>query len=99
VSLPRVTVEDDLVRVRMGFGFRATFPRSAVTSAVRDERRFVSIGAHGWNGRWLVNGWWGPYVRIELSPVQRAHLLGIPLRLRELLVSTPDPDALIGALT
>jgi hypothetical protein len=32
------------------------------------------------------------------DPAQRAHVLGVPVRLRQLLVSVDDPDALAERL-
>lgn len=37
-------------------------------------------------------------VRIQLQPAQRAYVTGIPVRLRESLVSVSDPAALAAAL-
>jgi hypothetical protein len=37
-------------------------------------------------------------VAIAIDPPAPAHVLGVPIRLRELLVSVDDPDALVGAL-
>ena len=53
------------VKVRMGWGFRATFSRLDVIEVV-DHRPVVSIGAHGWKGRWLVNGAHRPIATIRL---------------------------------
>ena len=40
----------------------------------------------------------GPILAMRLDPVQRASLLGIPIRLRELYVSVDDPAGLATAL-
>jgi hypothetical protein len=93
-----VDVGDVLVVVTYGPWFRAEFPRSAVRSVERDDRRVVSRGVHGWRGRWLVNGAGTGLVRITLDPPQRARTTGIPVRLRELTVNVDDPAALIAAL-
>jgi hypothetical protein len=53
---------------------------------------------HGFNGRWLVNGSGRGIVGIRLDPVQRAYVIGAPVRLRELLVSVTDADAVAAAL-
>jgi hypothetical protein len=95
-----VEVAGDLVRVRMGFGFGTSFPRDVVRHAARWEGRTpLSIGVHGWRGRWLVNGARRPLVVIDLDPTQRARMLGVPVRLRQLIVSVDDPDTLIDELT
>jgi hypothetical protein len=57
-----------------------------------------SVGAHGWGGRWLVNGARGPIVSIEIDPPVHARTILIPNGLRELQVSVDDPDALVAAL-
>ena len=85
------------VRVRMGIGFRAEFPRAAMRSPQRFPNK-LSIGVHGANGRWLVNGAHGPLIAFGLDPPTRARVYGFPVRLRELAVSVDDPDALIGHL-
>ena len=71
--------------------------RPAVT--LRASGRIArSRGVHGWAGRWLVNGSGKGLVSLELKPEQRARVLGVPVRLRELIVSVEDPAALIRSL-
>ena len=82
----------------MGVAFRARFKRSDVASAGPVDMRPISRGVHGLFGKWLVNGAGRNIVRIELRPEQRAHVMRIPVRLRELLVSVGDPSALAKAL-
>jgi hypothetical protein len=93
VGAPRrfadIRVGDDRVRVRMGWFFRARFRRSDVATVV-PARAHVSIGAHGWKGRWLVNGAHRPIAAIELTAAVPARVLGFPIELRELLVSVDD---------
>ena len=48
----------------MGWAFRAKFPRADVID-VANHRPVVSIGAHGWKGRWLVNGAHRPIAAIR----------------------------------
>ena len=69
-----------------------------VADVMGDRRRVVSRGVHGWRGRWLVNGAGVGLVRLRLDPEQRARTLGLPVRLRELIVNVAEPDALIAAL-
>jgi hypothetical protein len=88
----------DLVRVRMGIVFRTDLPRASLRGA-RLVRRRVSVGVHGWRGSWLVNGAQGPLVGFRVDPPDRARVYGVPVRLRELLVSVEDPDALIAELS
>ena len=91
-------VAPDLVRVRMGWAFRADVPRASIR-AVRRVRNALSIGVHGWRGHWLVNGASGPLVAIAIEPSAPARVMGVPIRLRELIASVEDPDAVIAALS
>ena len=93
-----VELDGGVVRVQMGWAFRARFPRSAIAAATPDPRRPLSRGVHGFRGRWLVNGSGRGILRLELAPPQRALVLGFPVRLRTLLVSVDDPAGLAAAL-
>jgi hypothetical protein len=93
-----VHVGGEQVEVRMGWAFRSRFPRSAVVSVSQLGRRPISRGVHGFAGRWLVNGSGEGVVSIELSPRQRAYVLGFPVRLKDLLVSVAEPAVLAEAV-
>ena len=93
-----VAVDKDKVHVRMGWAFRTTFARAAVASTFPLDRRPLSRGVHGVAGRWLVNGSGRGIIGIRLNPRQRARVIGVPIRLRELYVSVADPAALRAAL-
>jgi hypothetical protein len=88
------------VEVRMGWAFRSRFPRSAVASTSTLDIRPLSRGVHGFGGRWLVNGSGRGILSIHLDPVQRAYVMGVPVRVRELLVSVSVTEwpALAAAL-
>jgi hypothetical protein len=92
-------VDPDRVGVRMGWGFHADLPRRSIRSVRRVGNAVMSIGVHGWRGRWLVNGAYGPLVALEIDPPVRARACGIAVRLSELLVSVEDPDAVISQLS
>ena len=94
-----LTLDADTVAVRMAWGFRARFSRGAVAEAKRSAERPLSRGVHGWNGRWLVNGSADGLVELRLEPEQRARVIGVPVRLRRLLVSLEDPEGLLAALS
>lgn len=94
----RISIDGDTVHARMGWGFRATFPRTAAVATDRPTRWVVSRGVHGWRGKWLVNGAGRPLVDITVQPVQRARVCGFPVRLAHLIVSVDDPDGLVEAL-
>lgn len=93
-----VEVDAEEVRVRMGWAFRARFPRTAVVRAGRLQARPMSRGVHGFAGRWLVNGSGNGILAIELAPVQRGYVMGFPVRLRQLMVSVTEPEALASVL-
>jgi hypothetical protein len=59
----------------------------------------LSRGVHGFAGRWLVNGSPDGILTIDLDPVQRAYVMGVPVRLRQLMVSVADSSALARALS
>ena len=93
-----VTVTDDEVVVTQGWAFRTRFPRAAVTGVRRQAGSVLSRGAHGWSGRWLVNGAGDGLVVLTIEPTTRARVTGVPVSLSELTVSVDDPDGLVAAL-
>ncbi len=103
LGMPRshsyVELDDDIVRVRLGWGFAASIPRRAITGAGRGpDVRGITAGAHGWRGRWLVNGSREGIVRLDVDPPARAWTLGFPLRLRRLDVSLEEPERFLATL-
>jgi hypothetical protein len=97
-----VRVDDDSVLVNMGargWTFSADVPRSSITAAEPVSGQVWSWGAHGWKGRWLVNGSSNGLVRLTLQPAARARTLGFPLRVRELTLSLAEPDDFVRTLT
>ena len=96
-GLSYIEVDGDAIKVRMSYAFRARFTRGDV-SAVTTNRPVLSVGVHGWRGRWLVNGAHRRIARITLALPVRARVLGFPVQLRELLVSVDDVAELQRAL-
>lgn len=93
-----VRIEDGVLHVSMGWGFRAEIPLESITSAEHYTGRITSWGAHGWRGRWLVNGSSRGIVVLTIDPPAKARVSGgVPVTLNELAVSVTDPDALIEA--
>jgi hypothetical protein len=92
-----IEVDGDTIRVRMGLAFRTRFTRGDISS-VEERGPVVSVGVHGWRGRWLVNGANRPIARIVLALPAHAFVLGFRVRLSELLVSVDDVAALRGLL-
>ena len=97
-STAYVELDGAQVEVRMGWAFRSRFPRSAVSSTSTLDIRPLSRGVHGFGGRWLVNGSGRGILSIRVNPGQRAYVMGVPVRLRELLVSVTESPVLAAAL-
>lgn len=93
-----VVVDEDTVRVRMGWGFRARIAGSQVRSAVRTTGRVGGWGVHGGRGIWLVNGSSQGLVELTLDPPAPARAVGFPVALRRLRVSLCDADGFLAAL-
>lgn len=93
-----IEVTDDTVKVRLGWAFRATIPRRSIIAATPGRGRPFSRGAHGWRGRWLVNGSGDGLVVLTIEPATRAWVTGVPVKLRQLTVSVIAPSELIEAL-
>jgi hypothetical protein len=98
-STAYVLVEADEIIVRMSWAFCAQFPRSAVASTSEPDSLTISRGVHGFRGRWLVNGSGRGILQLNLIPEQRAHVMGLPVRLKALLVSVAEPAALVNAVS
>jgi hypothetical protein len=94
-----VDVSPDRIRVRLGWGFSLDADRGSVRGAEPDTDPVRGWGAHGWRGRWLVNGSSQNLVRIGFEPRARARVLLFPLRVHTLRVSVTGPADLIVALS
>jgi hypothetical protein len=94
-----VRIDGDELHVKFGWGFRAHIPLSSITKAEPNNERVYSWGAHGFRGRWLVNGSSKGIVELTIDPPAQAFVIGVPIKLRTLDVSVTDPDALIEAVT
>ena len=93
-----VEVDSRQVCVRMSWAFMACFPRAAVVSVAESNDHPLSRGVHGFAGRWLVNGSGEGILTIDLLPRQRGYVMGFPVRLRQLMVSVAEAEALAAAL-
>ena len=95
-----VELTDDTIHGRLGWVFSARIPRRLVARAGPGRRPKIPLtaGAHGWNGRWLVNAAPDGIVAIELTEPVRAFTAGFPIRLKVLAVSLEDPDGFLAAL-
>ena len=93
-----VELDDDRLRVRMGWAFKLDTARESIRDARLDHDRVWAWGVHGWRGRWLVNGSSSGIVRIDFAPPVRARSGPFPITVRELRMSIDDPDGLVSAL-
>jgi hypothetical protein len=86
------------VRVRMAWGFGTHFTRANIAHVSRERPVLLTAGAHGWRGRWLVNGASRPIVAIKLHEPVRGRALVFPIRVCEVQVSVDDADGLVASL-
>jgi hypothetical protein len=96
-----VEIRPETLQVTMGAGgwaFAATVARSSIAGVDRVSGPVWGWGAHGWRGRWLVNGSGRGLVRLTIDPRGRASCLAIPVKLRELTLSLDDPAGFVAAL-
>ena len=95
-----VELDGDTIHVRLGWAFSARIPQRLVVNAGpgRPPTIPLTAGAHGWRGRWLVNGASDGIVALELSEPVRAFVSGVPIRLKQLSVSLDDPVGFLTAL-
>jgi hypothetical protein len=93
----RIELQNGSLVVRFGWGFRTEIPLTSIKAAQRNTDRVYAWGAHGWRGKWLVNGSSKDIVELTIDPPARAYVTGFPINLRTLYVSVTDPDALIEA--
>jgi hypothetical protein len=101
-STSRVLLTQQEVHVAMGAGewaFSAHVPRASIVSVALDSGRVTGWGAHGWRGRWLVNGSSRGLVRIDIDPPAPGRCAMLPLKIRQLRVSLEDPEGFIAAVT
>ena len=94
----RVVVGPTDVDVQLGIAFRGTIPRSSIRAARDRSGRVWGWGAHGWGGRWLVNGSSHGIVVLDIDPTGGGRVLGFPVTVRELALSLEDPDGFCAAL-
>jgi hypothetical protein len=97
----RVQLTSKRLKVKMGLGawaFSASVRRAAVTGAARVSGPVLGWGAHGWRGRWLINGSSRGLVRVSIDPPGRGRCLFVPVTLRELTLSLDRPDEFIAAV-
>ena len=88
-----------VLRVRMGWAFRADIPRPVVRGPERDRDWPWAIGVHtNLSGSWLVNGSATGIVSMDIDPPARARVAGFRVKVRRLGISLEDPDGFLAAL-
>ena len=92
-----VTVDDQMIHVRLGWAFSGSFPRSSVVGLRRGTAGWYGLGVHGGRGTWVVNGRLA-ILWLDLEPPATARVLGFGARLRRLGVSLEDPDGFAEVL-
>ena len=92
-------IGDTDLDVHMSWAFSASIPLTAIISVEPLNNNVLSIGVHGWRGRWLVNGTGNRLVKITIDPSVKAKAVQFPINLRELTVSVEDPDEFVRVLT
>jgi hypothetical protein len=83
---------------RLGWAFSAVIPRSSISEGQPYDGPVFGWGAHGWRGRWLVNGSSRGLVTLRIDPAARGRCVFIPLRVSELTLSLEDPSSFIDVV-
>ncbi|NNE74325.1 MAG: hypothetical protein HKN26_11720 [Acidimicrobiales bacterium] len=94
----RIVVTDSELDVQLGIAYRGVVARSSIRSARRWKGLVFGWGAHGWRGRWLVNGSSKGIVVLDIEPPAKGRVIGFPVQVRELAVSMEDPEGFCAAL-
>jgi hypothetical protein len=100
-GLCRAELSGDRLRVRMGLGgwaFACSVRRDSIVDARPVRGPVLAWGAHGWRGRWLVNGSSRGLVQLTIEPAGRGRCLFVPVKLRQLTLSLDDPSGFIDAV-
>jgi len=96
-----VSVSPDRLDVRMGLGgwaFAASVHRSSIVDVRQIDRQVWAWGAHGWRGRWLVNGSSEGLVQLTIDPAEHGRCMFFAIKLRQLTLSLDDPEGFVAAL-
>jgi hypothetical protein len=91
-------LDDDTLTVKMGWSFSAKIPLESITAIEALDTKVISIGVHGWRGRWLVNGKGDQLVRITIDPSVNAKAVQYPVKLKVSSLSLDDVDGFVAAV-
>lgn len=96
-----VQVDDEYIRIRMGWTFQACIPRDAIRSVeqpVKIPHQF-GLGARWRGGTWAVNGSYEGGVRLSIQPAAKARvMMFVPVKVGDLYLSLDEPEAFVAAL-
>jgi hypothetical protein len=81
-----------------GWAFATTIPREDIAAAGPGHGPVLAWGAHGWRGRWLVNGSGRGLVQVTVDPAASGRCLFLPIHVRELTLSLEEPQQFIDAI-
>jgi hypothetical protein len=100
-STAQIAIQDDALRVRMGwFWFRVTIPLRSIVQVRRSGNAWFAVGVHTTGmGGWIVNGSPFGMVHLAIEPSASGRFAGLPIRVSNLWLSLEDPDGFIEALT
>lgn len=93
-----VDLGEDHLTVKMGWAFRAKVARASIRAATPYSGIPGGIGVHGFGGRWLVNGSTAGIVTMDIDPIARAYVMGVPVKLRRLSISLEEPERFIAEI-
>jgi hypothetical protein len=89
------------IRVRMGWAFRATIPRSSIRRAARHRDVPWAVGVHVLDVRlktWLVNASREGIVFLDLEPPARGRSGPFPITIERLGLGLEDPDTFLAEI-
>jgi hypothetical protein len=95
-----VELTDDVLRVRMGWAFRAEIPRASIRRAARHRDAWRAIGVHSdlRFRSWLVNGSTKGIVFLDIDPPARGRTGPFPITIGRLGLGLEDPDTFLRDL-
>ena len=95
----RVSVDGATMRVELGLLFTCSVPLAAVEQARPSRTSWWAVGAHtNLRGTWIINTDVGPAVDVTLARPLRGRTLGVPVKVRRLILGVAEPDRLLEQL-
>jgi hypothetical protein len=96
----KAELTEDILRVRMGWAFRASIPRRSIRRAALNREVVWAIGVHSdlRFKTWLVNGSTKGVVFLDLLPAASGRLGPVRITIERLGLGLEDPDGFLRAL-